>query len=605
MATIPAQSRSNAHPWLLRGLVTGFIVLAIAAIGIMLWQARPRGATPPQPATVEGAVITLTDLLPDLMRVGVGPGGSDMEVTFAPRAALGLFADPAPAAARAESVASFMVSESLYSGDLSTDRPAIFLAIDGGAPIAPIAAVSIADDPHYRAAWYVFSTLHQGTHDLLAGGSSLSILIAGTDKGEPSSLQWDLPIRLPANLNTATRPATAVSLFTLTRALTRDLGDVAYGGQTGEEQLTFATESYVAQALGPASAARLQPKDYIVILATERLHTANLPPLGPPLGLTVNGGERRYVDRIVVTESPHHRATAYRFQKPTGFDSGHQVMEVHADAAGSAVWHLPIAAATAASALAPGGMTWALVLALLGGMVAAMWPCLFQLTAFFIPAMAGITMQQAAQPADTRRRFLVIKAAMFFVAGFTLVYTLAGALIGLAAQRLGGTESFEVWQRWIGVSGGVIIIALALRSAAKVRAPLVCKMPVLSRMAHGEKKTSTPLEMMVAGIAYATGCMTCFGSALVVGMVVYVGMAQSPLYGAGVLFLFSLGMGIPLVIGATAMAKVLPLLIKMDKWVPWVGLASAVIMIGFGVLLISGNYMVMTEWTYRLVGIVS
>jgi cytochrome c-type biogenesis protein len=107
--------------------------------------------------------------------------------------------------------------------------------------------------------------------------------------------------------------------------------------------------------------------------------------------------------------------------------------------------------------------------------------------------------------------------------------------------------------------------------------------------------------MMLAGLAFATGCMTCFGSALVVGMVVYVGLAQSPLYGALVLFLFSLGMGIPLVIAAVAMARALPLLMKLESAVPWMGLVSAVLMASFGVLLLSGNYMVVSEWTFRIV----
>jgi cytochrome c biogenesis protein CcdA len=96
--------------------------------------------------------------------------------------------------------------------------------------------------------------------------------------------------------------------------------------------------------------------------------------------------------------------------------------------------------------------------------------------------------------------------------------------------------------------------------------------------------------------------MTCFGSALVVGMVVYVGLAQSALYGALVLFLFSLGMGIPLVMAAIAMAKALPLLLKLEKAVPWMGLASAILMAAFGTLLISGNYMALSEWTYRVIG---
>jgi hypothetical protein len=54
------------------------------------------------------------------------------------------------------------------------------------------------------------------------------------------------------------------------------------------------------------------------------------------------------------------------------------------------------------------------------------------------------------------------------------------------------------------------------------------------------------------------------------------------------------------VIAAVAMARALPLLLKFENAVPWMGLASAVLMAGFGGLLISGHYMLVSEWTYRL-----
>jgi cytochrome c-type biogenesis protein len=229
-----------------------------------------------------------------------------------------------------------------------------------------------------------------------------------------------------------------------------------------------------------------------------------------------------------------------------------------------------------------------------------MWPCLFQLTVYFIPALAGVVMQEGGGATGTSRRYQVLTAAFYFILGFTLIYTVTGALIGYAAGRFGSTGAFEAWQRSIGVAAGVVVLGLALRVAAKVRAPLVCRMPVLSRMAHGNAP-ATRTEMMLAGLAFATGCMTCFGSALVVGMVVYVGLAQSALYGALVLFLFSLGMGVPLVIAALAMAKALPLLMRLEKLVPWMGLASAVLMAAFGTLLVSGNYMAVSEWAFGVV----
>jgi cytochrome c-type biogenesis protein len=352
--------------------------------------------------------------------------------------------------------------------------------------------------------------------------------------------------------------------------------------------------------------ATFTPEDekYIAVLVTERTHTANLPHASPRPALFVSGDPRELVDARVITDSVHHRATTYRFARDEAFGNGHQVMTLRVAAAQEATWHLPIALPNASSSSADPvgfGQSWALILAVAGGMVAAMWPCLFQLTVYFIPALAGVAMREGGSSTTAGRR-QVLRAAFYFILGFTLVYTATGALIGYAAQQFGDTSQFEAWQRYIGMGAGVIVIGLALRVAATVRAPLICRMPLLSRMTRSNAPASRT-EMMLAGLAFATGCMTCFGSALVVGMVVYVGLAQSALYGALVLFLFSLGMGIPLVIAAVAMARALPLLFRLERAVPWMGLASAVMMAGFGVLLISGNYMIVSEWTYKLASI--
>jgi cytochrome c-type biogenesis protein len=372
----------------------------------------------------------------------------------------------------------------------------------------------------------------------------------------------------------------------LRAALTRNLGYVDYPGVSSVQmEATYTPED----------------EQYVAVLVTERTHTANLPPTSPSPALFVSGSPRELVNSKVITDSVHHRATSYRFARDEAFGKGHQVMTLRVASAQEATWHLPLMLPdTSSSSGEPAGLgqSWALILALTGGMVAAMWPCLFQLTVYFIPALAGVAMREGGSSVPAGRR-QVLRAAFYFILGFTLVYTATGALIGYAAQQFGDTSQFEAWQRYIGVGAGVIVIGLALRVAAKVRAPLICRMPILSSVSRSNAPASRT-EMMLAGLAFATGCMTCFGSALVVGMVVYVGLAQSALYGALVLFLFSLGMGIPLVIAAVAMARALPVLFKLERAVPWMGLASAVMMAGFGVLLISGNYMIVSEWTYKL-----
>lgn len=353
-----------------------------------------------------------------------------------------------------------------------------------------------------------------------------------------------------------------------------------------------------------------------LFLVTETTHVEDLPASRPRPLLRVNGGAWGEPAEIkLVADSPHHRSTMVRFEavgessQVNTFVSGQGSFELSfqppsdtESASNPFSWQMT------SSSFSAGGagtfrLTWVSVLAVLAGLVAAMWPCLFQLTAFFIPALAGLSMQEARAGVPLTRRFQVVKAAFFFVLGFTLVYTAGGALIGFAAQRLGDTPDFYVWQRYAAIGGGIMIIILALRVAAKVRAPLVCKMPVLSRMSHSQKMAS-PFELMFAGLAFATGCMTCFGAAIVIAMVVYVGLAGSIVVGALTMFLFSLGMGIPLVLAAIAMAKVLPVLFRLEKLMPWMGLASSILMVGFAILLITGNYMALTEWVYQALPLV-
>lgn len=129
---------------------------------------------------------------------------------------------------------------------------------------------------------------------------------------------------------------------------------------------------------------------------------------------------------------------------------------------------------------------------------------------------------------------------------------------------------------------------MAIRVAVKGRAPLICEMPLLSRFGgHGQ---TGPVGTLMLGLAFAPGCMTCFGAAIALGLVMYTVSSASVLTGAVLLFLFSLGISIPLVVAAIAMARVLPLLSQLERFAPWMALASSVIMLAFAGPLISGQY---------------
>lgn len=542
------------------------------------------------------------ELLPLLLRSGNGPQATSADVLYAPPIFFQLSEEEVPRASLERPTLVFFLEEADHDHwfGLAPEPPRAILRLDGGEPIEPYQVTVLQNGIEHRTSQMLFpmpegiseATLSREKHSL-----SFAILLGSA--GE-SVFEWQLPLALPGQAASASVPdeAAGLQVSALTPLLTRTREEVQYEGRNGIRlEATYATPAYFAAALPKDAASRYLPDRFTAFLLTERSHTAELPGSPPDIVLSLDG--QKYEPDLVeeVTTSPHHRVSLVRFPAEPPAGLRHQVMELLLPGDAVMTWHLPISYAGLGSRSGP-GMTWVSLLAVLGGLVAAMWPCLFQLTVFFIPALGGLSMQEASSSVSLRRRASVVKAAVFFVLGFTVVYTIAGALIGSAAGRLGELPGFDVWQQYLGIAGGLVIIALALRVAAQVRAPLVCKMPLLSRMGH-RRRPANPFEMMVAGVAFATGCMTCFGAAIVVAMVVYVGLSGSALVGAFTLFLFSMGMGIPLVIAAIAMAKVMPVLARFEQAIRWMGLASSLVMVGFAVLLITGNYMVLTEWVYR------
>lgn len=395
-------------------------------------------------------------------------------------------------------------------------------------------------------------------------------------------------------------PGVARDAGSLARSLTR----LGWTQPDVPADVLLVTPDYF-HAVGWTPKSDMNPQDHLILMVAENIHDGELPAFQSPQ-LWINGSVTDELPRTkVMADSPHHRTTAVIFDRP----------KEPAPASGGGTIGLDFPASNA-----PGALTWdasvlestnsggvgfhltgASVLALLAGLLVSMWPCLFQLTAYFIPSLAGISMADAQSGVSAAARWRVVKMATFFVAGFVIVYTLAGAAAGLAAQSFDTQSLFETWRRPLTIVAGTVMLVLALRQAARARLPLVCKMPLLARFGKSRGQPGYG-SAMVMGLAYATGCATCFGAAVLLGMLVYVGVAGAPFTGAAVMFLFSVGMGIPLIIGASLMAQVLPLLNRFSSASRYLALASAAMMLAMAVLLLSDHFMGFSNGVTQMLG---
>ena len=66
------------------------------------------------------------------------------------------------------------------------------------------------------------------------------------------------------------------------------------------------------------------------------------------------------------------------------------------------------------------------------------------------------------------------------------------------------------------------------------------------------------------------------------------------------MFLFSLGIAIPYLLAAVFLSRALPLLGSLQKAASGVGLVCSVVMTFFGVILITDNFHVPSNFLYRL-----
>lgn len=586
--------------------------LALALSGGIAWLATSHGrGGPAASAGGVAAKLTVQQIIPPLTRSGVAPTGVEVDATYAPQVFFQVTGRDLPAVARSKPSLVFFLQESVHEGFLPAAPPTALLRVDSAARVAPYAIATLSADDHHRLTRLLFPATAAGGSRIAEGDAHTFAIVLPDKHGavsEDGTLTWRVPVALPT---AAAAPKTeegaareaasgAIGLSALTRALHKSVGGVSYGGVEGVAvDAIYATPQYFKDALPADAAAHYTPDRSFVFVVTASSHTRSLPNAPPPLVLHVGGKAYRPDLQERKIWSPHHQVVFLRFPADAKLAEKPGVMSLQLSDGASLRWALPVSLERGGS-LSPFGIPWASILALLGGFLGAMWPCLFQLTVFFMPTLAGVGAEHAAAGDHRRARRQIARAAFYFVLGFTIVYTAAGALIGYAAQKLHSTSSFETYQRYFGIVAGLVILVLAARVAIRGRAPLVCKMPIAPRMSR--KSGATPGEMMMAGLAFATGCMTCFGSAIVIGMVVYVGLSNSALYGAFILLIFSLGMGIPLGIAAMAMGRIMPLLGRMEKAMPWMALTSAAIMIGYGVLLISGNYMALSSWLYRLTG---
>ncbi|MGH2590830.1 MAG: cytochrome c biogenesis CcdA family protein [Actinomycetota bacterium] len=215
-------------------------------------------------------------------------------------------------------------------------------------------------------------------------------------------------------------------------------------------------------------------------------------------------------------------------------------------------------------------------LALLAGALSFSSPCCLPLMPGYVSYVSGV----AGSGGTLQVRSRVLGAAALFVLGFSIVFTSLGAGASLFGPVL--LRNRFVLTR----VAGVLVLLMGLVAIGLLRIPFLFRelRVDLRRIRPG------PLGAAPLGMAFAIGWTPCIGPVLA-GILTAAATTASAVWGAALLFTYSLGLGIPFLLLAYACGRGGRLSAWLRRRGRAIELAGGAVLVLMGVLMITGQWL--------------
>jgi len=223
--------------------------------------------------------------------------------------------------------------------------------------------------------------------------------------------------------------------------------------------------------------------------------------------------------------------------------------------------------------------------ALIAGLVSFLSPCVLPLVPPYLVYLTGATIEHVAndETISSSRRAVLVSAVMF-VLGFSTVFVALGASASFVGSLI------RAWSAELSIVAGIVIIFMGLHFLGLTRIGLL--------MREGRLPIPKPVGLWgayVMGLAFAFGWTPCIGPIL--AAILSVAAAEATLErGAGLLAVYSAGLGIPFLIAAFMVERFSSLLARMKVHLARVERAMGVLLVITGIGFLTGSVSAVSIW---------
>lgn len=224
-----------------------------------------------------------------------------------------------------------------------------------------------------------------------------------------------------------------------------------------------------------------------------------------------------------------------------------------------------------------------LLLALAAGTLSFAAPCVLPL----VPAYLGYLSGQVVRREDEAvSRWTTFSHGLFFVLGFSAIF------VGLGAAASGVGRLLYDYRPLLMKLGGAVIVVFGLQTLDIVKIPWLY---YDTRRQYRPRPELGYLSSTLMGVFFGAGWSPCVGATL--GAILTLALNQATvLRGALLLFVYSMGLGIPFLLMALGVGQASDFLRGRNRVMKVVSVVSGLFLIVLGILVVTNSLGWLAQW---------